>query len=147
MIIRFVICLAFVAGLYLLIAGAFYYVAGLREEISILSSNNTKLENSVQRQARHIERTEMRYRSATLSRDKLANELAESERRRQTITQEYNSYRGRLENAAIKRPEIVGRSATDATNAVLRDIAKETEHNNNHTQTHPTQTAQNTRVV
>ncbi len=130
MIIRFVICLIFVVGLYMLIAGAFYYVAGLREEISLLSFNNTKLENSVQRQERHIERTETRYKNATLSRDKLANKLAESERLRQTITQEYNSYRGRLEDAAIKKPEIVERRATDATNDVLRDIAKETEHHN-----------------
>ncbi len=131
MFIRFAVCLAVAAGLYTVIGGSIFYVSKLQDDIRILTTNNSKLENSVQRQERHIERTEMLYRSATLSRDKLANELAESDRRRQTITQEYNSYRGRLEDAAIKKPEIVGRSATDATNAVLRDIAEETGHNNN----------------
>ncbi len=131
MFIRFAVCLAVAAGLYAAVGGAMFYVGKLQEDIQQLTANNQKLETSFQQQTVHLEALETARKNAIVSRDRLADDLLEAEEQRQIIAQKYNNYRGRLENAALKKPETIERYATDAINGLMLDIAKATRGNNN----------------
>lgn len=129
MILRFVIFLAFAAGLYAVIGGSIFYVGKLQDDIRILTTNNSKLETSVQNQNEYIDTLETARKNAIISRNVLSEDLAKAEEQRQIITQELNSFRGRLENAALKKPETIERYATDAFNGLMLDITEETGSN------------------
>ncbi len=129
MILRFAVCLALAAGLYAVIGGSIFYVSKLQDDIRILTTNNLKLETSVQHQNEYIETLETARKNAIISRNVLSKDLAKAEEHRQIITQELNSFRGRLENAALKKPKLIERHATDALNGLMLDITEETGSN------------------
>ena len=103
-----------------------YQLDKMQESMQILSANNAKLETAVELQKQTVTALETGLGNAIELSNGLAKKLASADEQRQVIIQELNSYRGRLGNAALKKPTLIERRATNATADILHQFATET---------------------
>jgi septal ring factor EnvC (AmiA/AmiB activator) len=101
-------------------------ISNLKESVTILSANNAKLQVAVSKQNDTITSFESQIRHSLRNNEQLRNDIRESEKKRNEITEKFNSYRGRLYNAAIKKPSLIERRANSAIADVLQQFARET---------------------
>lgn len=103
-----------------------YQLDKLQENVQILSANSAKLETAVKLQEQTVTALETGLGNAIESSNDLARKITLADEQRQVITQELNSYRGRLGNAALKKPTLIERRATAATTNILHQFAEAT---------------------
>ena len=112
------------------ISAVFWYqnwqISKMQKSMQILSGNNAKLEISVERQRETVGALEIGLKEAILNSNALAEKLVDADEHRQAIIQELNSYRGRLGNAALKKPTLIEQRIDAAAADVLRQFSAET---------------------
>lgn len=122
--------LAIYAALIASVCAVFWYqsyqIDKLQANLVVLSGNNAKLKVSVNLQKETMVALETGLSSTIKLSNDLSKNLAKANEERQIITQELNSYRGRLSNAALKKPALIERRTTAATNNILRKFAEAT---------------------
>lgn len=102
-----------------------YQLDKMRNNVQILSANNAKLEIAVKSQKQIVTALETGLGKTIELSNNLAKKLASADEQRQVIVQKLNSYRGRLGNAALKKPKFIERHANNATADILRQFTAE----------------------
>lgn len=116
------------------IGSVFYYqhwqINSLQNDVVILSENNTKLKSAVETQKQTVSSLEGSLFDAIQNSKALAKRLVDVDEKRQLIVEELNSYRGRLENVAFRKPTLVESRVNDAAANVLQQFDKATRNQN-----------------
>lgn len=95
----------------------------LQNEVKTLTSNNVKLSFALNEQSAATKALQENIQQAIDSSNRLAEELGIVETHRRRITAELNSYRGRLNNVAIKKPTLIERRARTAFDGLVREAS------------------------
>lgn len=103
-----------------------YQIDKMQANMQILAANNAKLTVAINLQKKAVGSLEVGLSNTIANNNHLAQQLTIVDEQRQTIIQELNSYRGRLGNAALKKPTLIERRATNATTNILLQFATET---------------------
>ena len=98
----------------------------LQAKSDILMANNSTLDSAVKGQHAAIDALQISVQNTIENNKVLAQSLAVADKDRQKIVNQLNSYRGRLNDAALKKPKLVERRATAAFTGVLQQYARET---------------------
>lgn len=113
-----------------LVLGIFLYqkhqISVLTESVGILTDNNAKLEVAVQTQSETVDYLADEMTAAFEANAILAEQLSGYAKVAQQNRLELDSFRGRLESAALKKPTLVERRANAALASVLRQFAEAT---------------------
>lgn len=122
--------LIFLAAIAAAIGGVFWYqdrqISQLTQDLQTSAANQAKLEAGVELQRLSIRNLERQARETQARYKELTANFQEAETQRTQAVNELQSYRGRLSNAALRRPTLIERRANDAIANLLRAFADST---------------------
>jgi len=98
----------------------------LQAKADILMANNSTLDSAVKVQDSTINSLQQGMKESIENTLLLATKIQAADKDRQKIVAQLNSYRGRLNDAALKKPTLVERRATNAFASVLQQYAATT---------------------
>ena len=98
----------------------------LQAKADILMANNSTLDSAVKVQDATINSLQQGMKESIENTLLLATKIQAADKDRQKIVAQLNSYRGRLNDAALKKPTLVERRATNAFASVLQQYAATT---------------------
>ena len=123
--------MAMVLAVVLAIAGYQYWqMSVLKKQAGILIANNSVLDAAVKTQHETIDAMQGSIKDIIKNSAALAEAQKAIRQQSQKTLNQLNSYRGRLSNAALKKPTLVERRANDAFTGVLQQFTNATGHTN-----------------
>lgn len=110
----------------LMLAGACYFLwnenGQLREDIATERSNVVKLKGAVQEQKNQVEKLKGLRELDQERMDLISEKQLEAEEKYERTVQEYENYRGRMDNVARQRPELFAKIRKKHIDKLMKEI-------------------------
>ena len=118
--VRVLIYVAIASAVGALLGYQNWQIGKLQEKVMLLTEYNATLESSIEQQRETITAFQNSLKEAFANNKLLQEDLKQARISKEKINQKLNSYRGRLYNAALKKPDIIERRANNATARLMR---------------------------